>query len=286
MSARGEVAMSRSKPPKGSWGVILALALAWPMGTANSAANAIPDFTGFWQHGVPGQQYDKPPSGPGPVRRIGVPEDYAANLNWRGDDKNPILQPWAADAVRKEWERESQGLPELSAQTTCRPAGVPFILSYLRPMQILQTPKKVVFLYQFDHQSRVVYLDQPHSPQTAPSYYGESIGHYEGDTLVVDTIAMNDKTWTDRFATPHTERLHVVERYSLIDGGKNLQVFFTVEDPGAFTTPWSAIVKYPRVNVQKIDEEVCAENNSYHGIPVPVADIDPISGERFPTPRE
>jgi len=249
-------------------------------------ADAAPDFTGFWQHGVPAQQYDKPPSGPGPVRRIGVPETYTANRNWRGDDTNPILQPWAAEAVRKEWARESQGLPELSAQTTCRPAGVPFVLSFLRPMQILQTPKKVVFLYQFDHQSRIVYMDQPHAPRLEPSYYGESVGHYDGDTLVVDTIGLNDKTWTDRFATPHTQALHVVERYSLIDGGKTLQVFFTVEDPGAFTTPWSAIVKYPRVTVRKIEEEVCAENNTFHGITIPTADTDPISGVKFPAVRE
>jgi hypothetical protein len=159
----------------------------------SGAAQAAPDLSGFWQHGVPGQQYDRPPSGPGPVRRIGVPENYAANLNWHGDDSNPILQPWAAKAVRAEWARESQGLPELSAQTTCRPAGVPFILSFLRPMQILQTPNKVVFLYQFDHQSRSVDLDRPHSANLAPSYYGESVGHYEGDTLVVDTIGLNDK---------------------------------------------------------------------------------------------
>jgi hypothetical protein len=175
-------------------------------------------------------------------------------------------------------------LPELSAQTICRPAGVPFILSFLRPMQVLQTPKKVVFLYQFDHQSRTVYLDEPHTRNLEPSYYGESVGHYEGDTLVVDTIGMNDKTWTDRFATPHTGRLHVVERYRLIDGGKTLEVFFTIEDPGAFTTKWSAIVKYPRVTVAKIEEEVCAENNTFHGLTIPVADVDPISGLKLRDP--
>jgi hypothetical protein len=211
-----------------------ALALALWCAATEGASDKIPDFSGFWQHGVPGQQYDNPPAGPGPVRRIGVPEDYAANLNWHGDDGNPILQSWAAEAVRKEWERERQGLPELSAQTTCRPAGVPFILSFLRPMQILQTPKKVVFLYQFDHQSRTVYLDQSHSAKLTPSYYGESVGRYEGDALIVDTIGMNDKTWTDRFATPHTEKLHVVERYRLTDNGKALEVFFTVEDSRAF----------------------------------------------------
>jgi hypothetical protein len=118
-----------------------------------------------------------------------------------------------------------------------------------------------------------------------PPYYGESVGHYEGDTLVVDTIGLNDKTWTDRFATPHTEKLHVVERYRLIDGAKTLEVFFTVEDPGAFTTIWSAITRYPRVNVERIEEEACAENNVGYGITVPVADIDPISGAALHDPR-
>jgi hypothetical protein len=276
--------MHRSKWPLFLRNGFCALALVLSAGVAAGAPSS-PDFSGFWQHGVPGQQYDNPPSGPGPVRRIGVPENYTANLNWRGDDKNPILQPWAAEAVRKEWERESQGLPELSAQTTCRPAGVPFILSFLRPMQVLQTPKKVVFLYQFDHQSRTVYLDEAHTRNPQTSYYGESVGHYEGDTLVVDTIGMNDKTWTDRFATPHTDKLHVVERYRLTDGGKALEVFFTIEDPGAFTTNWSAIVKYPRVTVGKIEEEVCAENNTFHGLTIPVAEIDPISGETLREPK-
>ncbi len=246
------------------------------------AKEPLPDFSGFWQHGVPGQQFDNPPSGPGPIRRIGVPESYTANINWRGNDKNPILQPWAAEAVRKEWERESQGLPELSAFTTCRPAGVPFVLSFLRPMQVIQTRDKVYLHYQFNQQTRVVYLNTPHSKNLKPSYYGESVGHYEGGELVVDTTGMNDKTWIDRFATPHTEQLHVVERYRLTDGGKSLRVFFTVTDPGAFTTPWSAIVNFPRVQVDGIQEEVCAENNTFHGITVPVAEVDPISGETIP----
>ncbi len=256
--------------------------LALPASTATNSSKdeTIPDFSGFWQHGVPQQQYGNPPSGPGPVRRIGVPEDYQLNLNWRGNDKAPILQPWAAEAVRKEWERESQGLTELSPMATCRPAGVPLALGYLRPMQILQGKDKVHILYQYDHQSRVIYLNQAHSKDLKPSYYGESVGHYEGDTLVIDTIGLNDKTWTDRFATPHTEQLHVIERYRLVDDGKTLHAHFFVTDPGAFTTSWSAVMTWPRMNVAKIDEEVCAENNL--GLPIPVAEFDPITGDKFP----
>jgi len=82
------------------------------------------------------------------------------------------------------------------------------------------------------------------------------------------------------FSQHHTDRLHVVERYRVKNGGKTLEDFFTVEDPGTFTRPWSAVLNYSRSNAKELEEEVCAENN--RGLPVPVADIDPISGLKFP----
>jgi len=124
-----------------------------------------------------------------------------------------------------------------------------------------------------------------------PSWYGESIGHYEGDTLVVDTIGLNDKTFVDGFDTPHTTQLHVVERWHMIDGGRTLEVNVHVEDPGAFTTPWNASQRYRRFeqtvasasvanlpmlatpDVGPLNEAICAENpNSLMGLgtlPVP-----------------
>ena len=86
-----------------------------------------------------------------------------------------------------------------------------------------------------------IYLDVPHSANVKPSWYGESVGHYEGDTLVVDTIGLNDKTYVDNFLTPHTNKLHVVERFRMTDAGRTLEVRFHVEDEGAFTTPWDAV---------------------------------------------
>src|SRR5580765_7742740 len=234
-------------------------------------ADTVPDFSGFWLHGPRGQQYRRLPSGPGPVQRINVTEDAPFTSNWFGDDRNPILRPWAAQAVRAQRQREARGLADASAFTTCRPMGVPFVLSYVRPVQFLQTKDKVTIIYQYDHQSRVVYLNRPHSKNLKPSYYGESIGRYEGDTLVVDTIGLNAKTWTDRFGTPHTEQLHVVERYRLTDGGTRLNVLFTVSDPGAFTTKWSGVVRFWRTEEEETEqltpsgvmlEEVCAENNT------------------------
>ena len=99
-------------------------------------------------------------------------------------------------------------------------------------MHIIQTPKEVVLF--LTGRVRHIWLNVPHSANPKPSWYGESVGHYEGDTLVVDTIGFNDKTFVDSYRTPHTDKLHVVERFRLIDGGNTLEVAFTVEDPGAF----------------------------------------------------
>jgi hypothetical protein len=119
---------------------------------------------------------------------------------------------------------------------------------------------------------RHVYLNVPHSKNVKPSWYGESVGHYEGDTLVVDTIGQNTKTFVDAFRTPHTEKLHVVERWRLIDGGKVLEVKVTVDDPDAYNQAWSSYVRHERAK-DPLVEDICAENNlnlfDYH---MPVAE--------------
>ena len=110
---------------------------------------------------------------------------------------------------------------------------------------------------------RRIYLTDRHSARVNPSWFGESIGHYEnGDTLVVDTIGLNDKTFVDSYRTPHTSKLHVVERYRIVDEGKALDVSVHVEDPGAFTTPWNARQRYRRSTDGPQVESACAENNT------------------------
>ena len=103
----------------------------------------------------------------------------------------------------------------------------------------LQTAKEVWIFWTEDKQVRRVYMDVPHSADPKPSWYGESVGHYEGDTLVIDTIGLNDKTFVDIYRTPHTEKLHVVERWRMVDGGQMMEAMFTVDDPDAFYQPWS-----------------------------------------------
>ena len=117
-------------------------------------------------------------------------------------------------------------------------------------------------------------MDVPHSKNLPKTWYGESIGHFEGDTLVVDTIGLNDKTETDRFGTPHSDQIHVVERFKLVDNGRTLQATVFVDDPGTFTMPWSATQRWKRIE-RPLEEYLCEESNvgffGYDVIPIPTA---------------
>src|SRR5204863_9048743 len=116
------------------------------------------------------------------------------------------------------------------------PGGVPDIDIYERdrPIFFVQTPKEVVIITEHDSQIRHIYLNVPHSAHPALSWYGESVGHYEGDTLVVDTIGLNDRTFVDNYRTPHTSQLQVVDRYRLTDCGNRHGAACQLEDPGPF----------------------------------------------------
>jgi hypothetical protein len=131
--------------------------------------------------------------------------------------------------------------------------------------------------WQSDQMVRHIFMTDKHSDHPKPSWFGESIGHYEGgDTLVVDTIGLNTRTFVDNYRTPHTNQLHVVERYKLTNAETRLDVTVTVEDPGAFTTPWSAKQTYRRIEVGPMGESTCIEGNfNYFNLnldPLPTAE--------------
>jgi hypothetical protein len=180
-----------------------------------------------------------------------------------------VLKPWVVDRMKKDNAEVLAGKFAFTPHSFCMPAGVPgFHLYGFQPLYFVQSPKEVIMIYSNDQQVRRVYLDVPHSANLKPSWYGESVGHYEGDTLVVDTIGLNDKTFVDNFRTPHTEKLHVVERFNLVDGGKAMQVNITFDDPDAFNAPWSVMQRYDRIQ-RPMDEQICAENNQqFFTIPV------------------
>jgi hypothetical protein len=155
--------------------------------------------------------FKNPPSGPGPVlrdpkfprvtnddlRATGAQPTFAM-----GDVTSPILQPWAADVLRKHNELVLSGKPAFPRNASCYPAGVPgFLLYPVQPVYFIQSPKEVSMVWQADHQLRHVYLTDKHSQNVKTSWYGESIGQYEGDTLVVDTIGVDDRTVVDGFQT-------------------------------------------------------------------------------------
>jgi hypothetical protein len=180
-----------------------------------------------------------------------------------------ILKPWVIERMKKDNDEVLAGKIAFTPHSFCMPAGVPgYHLYGFQPLYFVQAPREVVMIYSNDQQVRHVYLDVPHSQSVTPSWYGESVGHYEGDTLVVDTIGLNDKTFVDNFRTPHTDKLHVVERFKVIDGGKAMRVDITFEDPDAFNAPWSVTQRYNRIQ-EPMAELVCAENNEqFFKIPV------------------
>jgi len=232
-----------------------ATAACWPAGAQTARPDFSPNPSVGWV--AMSGEFTPPPSGPGPVTRDPA-HPRVSNDDYRargvqptfpmGDLSSPILQPWAREVLRKRNELILSGKAAFPRQASCWPVGVPAFLLYpVQPVYFLQTPKEVVMTWQADHQIRHVYLTDKHSAPVKTSWYGESIGHYEGDTLVIDTVGLDARTAVDGFQTPHTEKLHVVERFHLINGGKVLEVNIHVEDPGAFTTPWNAIQRYRRV---------------------------------------
>jgi hypothetical protein len=254
---------------------------AIPNFASNSNIGWIASGSGF------GTDFVQPPSGPGPVTNDPAHPyitNAAAAASGRqptfrvADLTNPILQPWAVAQMKKANQDVLAGKVAFTADARCFAAGVPSFLLYpANPVRFLQTPREVVMIWQQDAQTRHVYLNQPHSAHPMPSWYGESVGHYEGgDTLVVDTIGLNDKTFVDNYRTPHTTALHVTERFKLIDGGRTIDVSVHVEDRGAFTTAWNAIQRYRRVDDEPMAEMVCAENNAgyfnYDVVPIPQAE--------------
>jgi hypothetical protein len=129
-------------------------------------------------------------------------------------------------------------------------------------LSFYQTPEKVVMIAQAGPEIRRVYLNVTHSKDVKPSWYGESVGHYEnGDTLVIDTIGISAKSFIDNYCTSHTDQLHVVERLKLAADGQTVDVTVFVEDPGAFTTPWTAVQRWRRVENAPIATHQCNENN-------------------------
>jgi len=277
-------------------GLVSAAALVWPALGAQFPASP-PDLAGLWSRPYIG--FEPPLSGPGPVvnrSRVGGQSNLSQFV---GDYTSPILKPDAAAIVKRHGEIERTGTAAPNPSNQCLPMSPPYILQR-QQIQLLQQEHQITILYAEDHQVRRVRLNSEHPAQMIPSWYGDSIGHFEGDTLVVDTVGIRvgPHSMIDSYGTPYSEALHLIERYRLIDYragqaaavrserenrrlladsltgngvgidtqymGKALQVHFTVEDEHVFTMPWSATTTYWRASGDWV-ERACAENvNAYY----------------------
>jgi hypothetical protein len=231
---------------------------------------APPDKTTQYLHARMFNEYMPPVSGIGPIsdgpahpfynnpvaRIVGKNSSYrVADLN---SEAAKNVMPWAIEALKKKNALTIVDKNGETRQARCWETGVPDIHEAPQALYFIQTPKEIV-MYQGGRVRRI-YMNVPHTNNPSPSWYGESIGHYEGDTLVVDTIGLNTVTFVDGYRTPHTTQEHVIERFRVINGGKALDVSFTVDDPGTFYKPWSA--RRPRYRANgRMEEDTCAANN-------------------------
>jgi hypothetical protein len=256
-----------------SVGLAAGLASPWSAFAQTAGGEAVPDMTGGWiRIGKLVETYETIPGYPGAGPLLVDPKHphsdggFGQALQWIADISNPILKPATRAKMQIITDEELEGIPHLKDESVCQPSGVPMILNRRGggAVQIMQTPTQAVILNPRDSQVRFIYLNVPHSNHPGHTWYGESVGHYEGDTLVVDTIGQNAKTQIDRFGTPHSDKIHVIERYRVSPDHTNLEVRFTVDDPGAFTMPWSGRVRF-KASSAPFEEQICAENNRFVG---------------------
>jgi hypothetical protein len=262
------------------------------------AADGGSEMMGFrWGKNV--FNFEPMPSGPQPLRNLSRRPDGTANAGQLvGDYHNPILTPEAAAVVKQKGELAIAGKGFPNSQDQCRPMAPPFTFAMQLIFQMLPTKTgDLTILYGQNENVRHIHMNDTHPAKLRPTPMGDSVGHWEGDTLVIDTVGVRVDAFTavDRFGTPQSEQMHVIERYRLIDGTsakaatdafekregtvggggrvagynpdtslKGLQLEVTMEDPKVFTAPLTARVTYRRL-VTQWQEDVCADNpNEYY----------------------
>jgi hypothetical protein len=228
--------------------------------TVPRASDGKPDLTGVWQGGSTTRgSWEEANSGLGLGGTGRVPDaPVALSSNDRPATREAApYQPWAAQKVLESYNRRGIDDPT----TLCLPSGLPrlAILS-LFPQQIVQTPKQIVILYEYMSVFRVIPLNAKHPDDLLPSYMGNSVAHWEGDTLVVDVTGFNDKTWLAGTGTVHSDALHIIERYTRVDKDQ-INYDVTMEDPKVLTKAWTIHSTMMLREGTHLQEYVCAENN-------------------------
>jgi hypothetical protein len=222
-----------------------------PQGAAKTPA---PDLTGVWRRSR------RPPD---KARRYTMYE-IAGTLTLQ----EPAMTPWGEAKYKA--SKPNYGPHGVSISETndpifkCFPPGVPriYLMRVGQPFEIMQIPGRVVMLFEYDHFVRQIFTDgRKHPEDLTPSYMGHSIGTWEGDTLVVDTVGFNDKTWLDGDGHPHSDELHLVERIRRASHDA-LSIDFAIDDPKAYTKPWNSHTLFELKPGWNIEEVVCVDDNA------------------------
>ncbi len=212
--------------------------------STNASANAsTTDLTGVWNS---------------------LPTKYDFSSFAKGD---PPMTAWGQEQLKA--AKPSQGPHGVTLKETndrvyqCFPPGMPYIYLQVFPLQIVQTPKEVIVLFEYDHSVQHIYTDgRKHPEDLTPTYMGHSIGHWEGDTLVVDTVGLNGTLWLDRLGHPESDQMHITQRFKRADD-KTLQIDFTFDDPKAYPKPWDAQLRFRLHPDWDIMEHICMDNTSF-----------------------
>ena len=237
----------------------LALAQARSGGVPR-AADGKPDLSGVWQGGntTPGS-WDEANGGfgvGGTGKNPVAPAVGSSNDRQPGREAAPY-QEWAAKKVVESFNR--RGIDDPTAQ--CLPAGIPrSVTTQLFPQQIIQTPSQIVMIYEYMNTTRVIRINGTHPDDLEPSYMGDSIGRWEGATLVVDVAGFNDKTWLAGAGTLHSEDLRVTERFTRVSKDR-IDYEAVMVDPKVLTKPWKITSSLMLREGTRLQEYICAENN-------------------------
>ncbi len=202
----------------------------------------------------------QPSTDPRDFTGVWMQRGYSIRYPLVGGGSPPYLE-WAAAEARLRAEAQRIGRPIGDSTAACLPSGVPRVMGAPYPIQILQTPKQVVILHEVQHLFQFVFMNEEHPAELDPTYMGHSVGRWDGDTLVIDTVALVKDTLINEAGDPHSEKLHVIQRWTKSADGRQIENLITVDDPGAYSKPWTyRLVYHWRPEVRFI-EYICEENN-------------------------
>ena len=234
-----------------------------------SAAPAVAQWVNYPTAGIPRTKDGKPNlAAPAPKTPDGKPDfsgiwqahDGRYLNNLAADGVEVPMQPWAAKLLRERQENQAKDRPS----GECLPHSVTDFDAHFTPKKLIQTPGVLVILFESYHSWRQIFTDGRALPESRePAWFGYSAGKWEGNTLVVDTVGLNEKTWLDDIGHPHSDALRIIERFRRPDFG-HMVVQVTIDDPKAYTKPWTVSIPWEYVADTELLDWVC-ENNKDPG---------------------